>query len=92
MGTASLVNQPLLGIRKVVSEDAVRRDLGKIEEAAGLLWLPTHLDYWVWPLLSGPWALDVDSTVKSLHGHQEGTIVGYIRTSPGGHRTATTHI
>jgi hypothetical protein len=32
------VNPPLLGMRKVVSEDAVRRGLAKIEEAAGLAW------------------------------------------------------
>ena len=30
------VNPPLLGMRKVVSEDAVRRGLAKIDEAAGL--------------------------------------------------------
>jgi hypothetical protein len=33
------VNPPLLGMRKVVSEDAVRRGFDKIEEDAGLSWL-----------------------------------------------------
>ena len=33
------VNPPLLGMRKVLSEDAVRRNLGKIEEEPGLSWL-----------------------------------------------------
>src|SRR5205085_7028399 len=33
------VNPPLLGMRKVLSEDAVRRNLGKIDEAPGLTWL-----------------------------------------------------
>ena len=37
----------LLGMKKVVSEDAVRRGLAKIDEAAGLTWLQTHLDYCV---------------------------------------------
>ena len=37
------VNPPLLGMRKVLSEDAVRRNLGKIEEAPGLSWLQGHL-------------------------------------------------
>jgi hypothetical protein len=32
----------------------VRRGLAKIDEAAGLTWLQTHLDYCVWPLLSNP--------------------------------------
>ena len=33
------VNQGLLGMKKVLSEDAVRRDLAKIDETAGLAWL-----------------------------------------------------
>src|SRR5436305_14883044 len=33
------VNPPLLGMAKVVSEDAVRRALSKIEEDAGRAWL-----------------------------------------------------
>ena len=47
------VNPPLLGMAKVVSEDAVRR------------------------------ALDVDTTVKPLYGHQEGAVVGYNPKKPG---------
>jgi len=39
------VNPSLLGMKKVISEDAVRRGLAKIDEAAGLAWLQTHLDY-----------------------------------------------
>src|ERR1700675_4763519 len=42
------VNPPLLGMGKVVSEDAVRRALDKIEEQAGLAWLREHLDYCTW--------------------------------------------
>jgi hypothetical protein len=77
------VNPPLLGMRQVVSEDAVRRGLGKIEEAAGLAWLESHLDYCTWPLLQEPWILDVDTTVKPLYGHQEGAVVGYNPKKPG---------
>src|ERR1700749_568947 len=36
------VNPRLLGMTKVVSEDAVRRGLAKIDEAVGLTWLQTH--------------------------------------------------
>jgi hypothetical protein len=80
------VNPPLLGMRKVCSEDAVRRGLAKhapgrpstrgrvdpagIHEAKGLPWLQNHLDYCTTPLLSEPWVLDMDSTVKTLYGHQ----------------------
>jgi Transposase DDE domain group 1 len=77
------VNPRLLGMRKVVSEDAVRRGLAKIDEAAGLAWLQTHLDYCSSPLLSEPWVLDIDSTIKPLYGHQEGAMVGYNPHKPG---------
>jgi hypothetical protein len=33
------VNAALLGMKKVVSEDALRRALGKIEEEVGVAWL-----------------------------------------------------
>jgi hypothetical protein len=77
------VNPPLLGMRKVVSEDAVRRGLAKIEEADGLRWLQNHLDYCTAPLLGEPWILDMDSTVKPLYGHQEGAEIGYNPRKPG---------
>ena len=38
------VNPRLLGMSKVVSEDAVRRSLKKIDEQAGATWLQGHLD------------------------------------------------
>ena len=77
------VNPALLGMTKVVSEDAVRRALAKIGEAAGLAWLERHLDYCVGPLLSEPWILDVDTTIKPLYGHQEGAALGYNPHKPG---------
>ena len=77
------VNPPMLGMSKVVSEDAVRRNLSKIDEVQGLTWLQNHLDYCTAPLLSEPWVLDMDSTVKPLYGHQEGAEIGYNPTKPG---------
>jgi Transposase DDE domain group 1 len=77
------VNPRLLGMDKVMSEDAVRRGLAKIDEAAGLSWLQTHFDYCLRPLLSEPWILDIDSTVKPLYGHQEGAVLGYNPHKPG---------
>ena len=55
------VNPPLLGMRKVLSEDSVRRGLAKIDEAKGLPWLQNHLDSCTTPLLGEPWILDMDS-------------------------------
>ena len=77
------VNPPLLGMNKVVSEDAVRRALSKIAAEAGRAWLQEQLDYCTRPLLREPWILDVDTTVKPLYGHQEGAVVGYNPKKPG---------
>ena len=68
---------------KVVSEDALRRSLAKIDEPAGMQWLQTHLDYCVRPLLDEPLVLDVDATIKPLYGHQESAVVGYNPRKPG---------
>jgi hypothetical protein len=73
----------LLGMNRVVSEDTVRRGLKAIESDAGLAWSERHLDASVWPLLSAPWILDIDVTVKPLYGHQECAEVGYNPTKPG---------
>src|SRR5271154_179172 len=60
----------LLGMNRIVSEDAVRRAFAAIEEEAGAAWLRRHLDYCLEPLLAEPWILDVDTTIKPLYGHQ----------------------
>lgn len=77
------VNPALLGMSKVVSEDAVRRGLDKIDERAGSEWLQGHIDDTVRPLLTEPWVLDCDTTIKPLYGHQEGAVVGYNPHKPG---------
>jgi hypothetical protein len=78
-----LVNPPLLGMRKVVSEDSVRRNLETIADEPGQVWRQNHLDYCTAPLLGEPWILDMDSTVKPLYGHQEGAKAGYNPRKPG---------
>jgi hypothetical protein len=70
-------------MKKVVSEDAVRRALGKIDEAAWIAWLREQLEYCVRPLLGEPWILDVDTTVKPLYGHQQAAEVGYSPSKRG---------
>src|SRR5271156_91845 len=62
----------LLGMRKIISEDSVRRAFAAIEEEAGAAWMRRHLDHCLEPLLSEPWILDIDTTVKPLYGRQEG--------------------
>lgn len=77
------VNPALLGMKKVVSEDSVRRGFSKIDEEAGADWLRQQLKNSYDALLSEPWILDIDTTVKPLYGHQEGAVVGYNPTKPG---------
>jgi hypothetical protein len=77
------VNPELLGMTKVVSEDSARRALKGLDEKAGNEWLKKHLKASYEPLLDEPWALDIDSTVKLLYGHQENAKVGYNPTKPG---------
>jgi hypothetical protein len=77
------VSPALLGMSRVMSEDAVRRGFAKIDPVAGEGWLHRHLKATVEPLLSEPWILDCDTTVKPLYGHQEGAVVGYNPHKPG---------
>jgi hypothetical protein len=73
----------LLGMKKIVSEDAVRRGFKAIGADEGRGWLQRHLDYCTAPLLAEPWILDADSTVKPLYGRQEGAVLGYNPKKPG---------
>ena len=77
------IHPELLGVTQLVSEDAARRALKKLDESAGKEWLDRHLSLTTQPLLSTPWILDLDATVKCLYGKQEGAIVGYNPKKPG---------
>ena len=77
------VNPGLLGMTKVASEDSVRRALAALPEEESSVWLKGHLKASYEPLLVEPWALDVDTTVKLLYGHQEEAKVGYNPQKPG---------
>ena len=77
------VNPGLLGMTKVASEDSVRRALKGLEAERAEEWLRKHLKASYQPLLDEPWALDVDTTVKPLYGHQQDAERGYNPTKPG---------
>src|SRR6516165_10384235 len=68
---------PAIGGTRTSRRCAVRRALGRIDEVAGIAWLREQLEYCVRPLLSEPWVLDVDTTVKPLYGHQHAAEVSY---------------
>ncbi len=77
------IHPELLGVKQLVSEDAARRALKKIDKSAGITWLDRHLGKTTQPLLATPWILDLDATVKCLYGKQEGAVVGYNPKKPG---------
>ena len=77
------LNPPLLGMSGTVSEDVIRRAIKRMEEGAGLQWLSGELRACVEPVLSQPWILDIDATVKPLFGNQEGAEIGYNPQKPG---------
>src|SRR5208283_1854143 len=86
LGTAmrcDAVLPDLFGMKKIVSEDAIRRAFKAVDETEGAVWLRRHLQDCVEPLLSEPWILDVDTTIKPLYGHQEGAVLGYNPKKPG---------
>ncbi len=72
-----------MGIGKVESEDSVRRALKQIGAENGTSWLQDHLDDTARPLLSEPWMLDCDTTIKQIYDHQEGAVVSYNPKKPG---------
>jgi hypothetical protein len=66
-----------------VSEDVVRRALRRIDEPAGLSWVGQELRACAQPVLSQPWILDIDATVKPIYGRQEGAQRGHNPHKPG---------
>lgn len=77
------INPGLLGMSGVASEDSVRRGMKAMDEGGSAEWLKRHLKASYEPLLSEPWVMDVDTTVKPLYGHQQDAKVGYNPTKPG---------
>ncbi|MFM8766456.1 MAG: hypothetical protein ACKOD9_01360, partial [Rubrivivax sp.] len=71
-----------LGMNKVVSEDALRRALERIDETASAAWLRPSLMHSVREALDRPWVLDIDASIKPLYGRQEGAEIGYNPSKP----------
>jgi hypothetical protein len=71
-----------LGMAKVVSEDALRRAMERIDEAASTAWMRPSLMHSVREALDRPWVLDIDASIKPLYGRQEGAEVGYNPAKP----------
>ena len=78
------VNPELLGMSKVISEDALRNALKNMDAEAGMGWLDGNLSASVIQLLDASWILDTDTTIKPLYGkQQEGAEVSFNPKKPG---------
>lgn len=77
------VNPPGLGMSRVLSEDALRRAFADEAPEPLEIWQRKHLFKSVEPVLQEPWICDVDVTIKTIYGHQEGAEVGYNPHKPG---------
>ena len=71
-----------LGMNKVVSEDALRRALERIDESSSTAWMRPSLMHSVREALDRPWVLDIDASIKPLYGRQEGAEIGYNPAKP----------
>jgi hypothetical protein len=76
------VTPSMLGMRKFVSEDSARRNLKKLDQIGARRWQGKHLHATWQRLLCEPWMLDIDTTVKTVFGRQEGAEVGYNPRKP----------
>jgi hypothetical protein len=73
----------MLGMGKVVSEDSARRNIKKLDQIGARHWQGKHLRATWERLLCELWMLDIDTTVKTVFGRQEGAEVGYNPHKPG---------
>jgi Transposase DDE domain group 1 len=81
VGVAAVAAQAL-GMNKVVSEDALRRALERIDESQSSAWMRPALMHSVREALDKPWVLDIDASIKPLYGHQQGAEIGYNPSKP----------
>ena len=77
------VSPQILGMEKIISEDALRRSLSRMNAEQSQAWLAPQLLSSVQAALSTPWILDIDTTIKPLYGKQSGAEVSYNPHKPG---------
>lgn len=73
----------LLGMNKIVSHDSLTGGLKKLDNGSASKWLQKSFLKQYEPLLTTPYILDIDPTVKVLYGHQQGGEIGYNPQKPG---------
>jgi hypothetical protein len=80
---ADAVSPQILGMNKIISEDALRRALARLSAEQSRDWLAPQLMGSVQAALNTPWILDIDTTIKPLYGRQAGAQVSYNPHKPG---------
>ena len=75
--TGDRVSAETFGLTKTMSCDSVRRGLRKMDAKAGLAWAFRQNVRCLAPVLPERYVLDLDPTVKTVYGEQEGAEVGY---------------
>ncbi len=80
---ADAVSPQMLGMNKIISEDALRRALSGLSAQQSEDWLVPHLMGSVQGALNTPWILDIDTTIKPLYGKQADAQVSYNPHKPG---------
>ncbi len=77
------VSSQILGMSKIISEDALRRALSRMDAQQSQAWLAPQLLGSVQAVLNTPWILDIDTSIKPLFGKQSGAQVSYNPHKPG---------
>ncbi len=77
------VSPQILGMTKIISEDALRRSLLRMSTEQSEAWLGPQLLGSVQAALGTAWILDIDTTIKPLYGKQSGAEVSYNPHKPG---------
>lgn len=77
------VSPQILGMEKIISEDALRRALSRMSAEQSQAWLGPEIVRSVQGALSTPWILDIDTTIKPLYGKQDGAQVSFNPHKPG---------
>ena len=77
------VSPGLFGAGRFMSCDSVRRAVGRMDAGEALEWIRENNIRSCADLLSKGYVLDLDPTVKTVYGHQEGAEAGYNPAKPG---------
>jgi len=79
------VSPQILGMSNIVSQDSLRRTLGRMSAEQSRDWLRPQLLASVQAALDSPQRLDIDTTVKTLFGKQRSAITHTSRAAPTAH-------